>query len=158
MSKEVVNVQMEREFYDKVMTNVPQSGGGTEEKFGFVYLTKEAILTGMGVPTIPESVSQDEFKGMMDGLCNSLAVVATRRDGDNCDPIQVFDENCEEGRITFDRWDAVAINFDQLMFDESYYGYIPMWKGLGASIEEAKATVSQAFPNQLTEDEFFGRA
>lgn len=143
----------------KVKTNVAGSGeggGSSEEKMGMVYLTKEALFQGMGAP-MPDTATQEEFRDAMLQLISSFAIVATRRDGNTCDPIQIIWENIAEKRITFDRWDAVAINFDQLMFNKDY-GYIPMWKGIGASIEEAKAVVSQVFPNQLTENEFFGRA
>lgn len=141
----------------KVKTNVPTSGeggGSSEEKMGMVYLTKEALFQGMGTP-MPDTVTQEEFKDFMWELISTFAIVATRKDGNICDPIQAFFENATENRITFDRLDAVAINFDQLIFNKSDYGYVPMWKMVGASIEEAKAVVSQIFPNQLTKEEFY---
>jgi hypothetical protein len=153
------NLKTKNEIHVDELSNV-QSGGGSgssEEKFGMVYLTKEALFQGLNTP-MPDTMTQEEFKDIMCNLFISFAVVATRRDGNNCDPIQVFFENVLENRITFDRLDAVAVNFDQLMFDESYNGYIPIWKNFGASIEEARTYASQVFPNQLTEDEFFGRS
>lgn len=152
------NLKTKNEIHIDELSNGTQGGGGfAEEKLGMVYLTKEAIFQGLDTP-MPDTVTQEEFKDLMVQLISTFAIVATRKDGNICNPIQTFFENATENRITFDRWDAVAINFDQLMLNKSDNGYIPAWRGFGASIEEAKAAVSQIFPNQLTEDEFFGRA
>lgn len=153
------NLKTKNEIHVDELSNV-QSGGGSgssEEKFGMVYLTKEALFQGLDTP-MPDTMTQEEFKNAMLELTNVFAIVATRNDGWDCSPIQAIYENIAENRITFDNWDAVAINFDQLIFVESNYSFTPAWKGVGASIEEARTYVSQVFPNQLTQDEFFGRA
>lgn len=117
-----------------------------------VYITKEALFQGLGTP-MPDTMTQEEFKDFMFQVMSTFAIVATRRDGDRCNRIQTFYEYVNENRITFDNWDAVAINFDQLVFSGDD-GYMPMWRTFGPSFEVAKTTVSQIFPNQLTVEEF----
>jgi hypothetical protein len=129
--------------------------GSAEEKFGFVFLTKEAAVTGMLGGNMPESIPQDQLMGVMEAFC-SIGLVATKKNGWDIDPICQLSENIGDGRFTYENWDAIALNLDALTFNDRDYNnpWIPIWKTIAPTIAEAKQGLAQIFPTQITEEEF----
>ena len=139
-----------------VKVNVPNSGGGSaEEKFGMMYITKESFFAALELPADTD-IPQDEFSSAWSNISQMFPVVAvkgTPKVPNHVQGTQNLLDEIMESRFTCAGWKALALDFDR-----SYYhsgGFEPIWKASGSTIAEAKAVFAQAFPNQMTEAEFF---
>ena len=136
-----------------------QVGGGTdgvEEKVGMTYVTKEALFTALETPT-PESMTQEELRDTLLALLgNGFPVIAFKgQDGDIWGVGMALGEELNEGRFTYDKWVAVALNWDALSVSKN--GIFKSWQIFGVeTVAEARVVIAQVFPQQLTETEFFG--
>lgn len=142
-----------------VLSSRKVEGGGTdgvEEKVGISYVTKEALLTALEVP-MPESMTQEALRGMLLALLGSgFPVIAFKeQDGDIWGVGMALGEELDEGRFTYDKWVAVALNWDALSISKD--GIFKSWQIFGVeTVAEARVVIAQIFPQQLTETEFFG--
>ena len=141
----------------EVKVNVPTSGGGgsAEEKFGMVYVTKADIFTLMELPQDTD-IPQDEFGGTFIALTSTFPFVANKGIPSNPKVIQSavnYYDDIAEGRFTCAAWTASALDWDRWVYKDGEF--IPKWKTLAPTLAEAKAVLSQMFPNQMTEAEFF---
>ena len=139
-----------------VKVNVPTSGeGSAEEKFGMVYVTKGDIFALIELPPDTE-IPQDEFGGAFIMFTSVFPFVANKGIPSNPKVIQsaaTYYEEIAEGRFTCAAWTASALDFDRLVYKDGEF--VPAWKTLAPTLAEAKAALSQMFPNQMTEAEFF---
>lgn len=119
------------------------------------YVTKEALFTALEIP-IPESMTQEELQHTLLALLgNGFPVIAFKeQDGDIWGVGMALGEELNEGRFTYDKWVAVALNWDALVAGKD--GIAKNWQIFGVeTVAEAKVIIAQMFPQQLTEEEFF---
>lgn len=135
-----------------------KGGGSSEEKVGMVYIKKEALFSAFGT-NAPVSMSQDQLRAaILSSMGYNFPLVGFKeKDGDIRSLGMALGEELTESRFTYDNWDAVALDWDSTIVTPD--GLYKSWQILEvATAAEAKVILSQMFPNQLTEDEFFGRA
>ena len=133
------------------------SGGGnlSEEKAGMTYVTTRALFTALELPT-PESMTQEDLRYTLLALLgNGFPIIAFKeQDGDIWGVGMALGDELNEGRFTYDKWVAVALNWDALVVSKD--GIFKSWQIFGVeTVAEAKVLIAQMFPQQLTEEEFF---
>jgi hypothetical protein len=143
----------------KVKTNVAgggsTGGGGGEEKLGMMYVTKGDIFTILELPS-DIVIPQDEFISSFAMIESMFPLVANKGVPSSSKAIvnaNNFYGDITEGRFTCAAWSASAVDFDRVVYMDGEF--IPIWKTIAPAIAEAKVTLSQMFPNQMTEAEFF---
>ena len=136
------------------------AGGGSGEsgeKAGMTYVKKEALFTAFEAPT-PESMTQEELRHTLLALLGNgfPAIAFKEQDGDIWGVGMALGEELNEGRFTYDKWVAVALNWDALVASKD--GIFKSWQIFSVeTVAEAKVIIAQMFPQQLTEEEFFGK-
>lgn len=138
------------------------AGGSGEsgEKAGMTYVKKEAFFDALEAP-MPETISQTELRSTLLALFSTFPLSGMKKTTGFIQPFSVIiNEEIDESRFTFEKWEAASIDWDAIQTTDD--GSIPTWKvlsqGFGTStVEEFKGFIKQIFPNQLTEEEFFGK-
>ena len=139
------------------------AGGGSGEsgeKAGMTYVKKEALFTAFEAPT-PETIPQAELRSTLLAIFSTFPLSGMKKTTGLIQPFSVIiGEEIDESRFTFEKWEATSIDWDAIQTTND--GSIPTWKvlsqGFGTStVEEFKVFIKQIFPNQLTEEEFFGK-
>ena len=134
----------------------PPSG----EKAVMTYVKKEAFFDALGAP-MPETIPQTELRSTLLAIFLSFPLSGMKKTTGFIQPFSVIiGEEIDESRFTFEKWEASSIDWDAIQTTDD--GNIPTWKvlsqGFGTStVEEFKGFIKQIFPNQLTEEEFFGK-
>ena len=118
------------------------------------YVTKEALFTALE-ESAPESMTQEELRNVsLAVLGYNFPVIAFKeQDGDIWGVGMALGEELNEGRFTYDKWVAVALNWDALTVSKD--GIFKCWQIFGETVAEARVVIAQVFPQQLTETEFF---
>jgi hypothetical protein len=139
------------------------SGGGSGEsgeKAGMIYLKKEASFDVIGTP-MPETIPQTELRSVLLNIFSVFPISGMKNTSGLIQPFsRIIGEEIDESRFTFEEWEATSFDLDAIQTTND--GNIPTWKvvsqELGTStVEEFKVFIKQIFPNQLTEEEFFGK-
>lgn len=121
---------------------------------------KEAFFDALEAP-MPETIPQTELRSTLLALFSSFPLSGMKKTTGVIQPFSVIiGEEIDESRFTFEKWEAASIDWDAIQTTND--GSIPTWKvlsqGFGTStVEEFKELIKQIFPNQLTEEEFFGK-
>lgn len=134
------------------------NGGSAEEKLGMMYLSKAAIFEASGIPAKGIIPQEELFQTMLMlslvfpivGLKGTTKGASVKRS-----VYRMLVDELSEGKFTSESWNACALDWDALTYDEGNGAFIPRWKEYGSTIAEAKAALSQMLPNQMTEAEFF---
>lgn len=137
-----------------------EGGNEGENKFGMIYLSKAALFEAMGME-MPDDMSSEEFSQIALIFIMNYGCVIFRETNINNVPsnfvgfTSVYEE-IAENRIKYKYWDAVALNMDNITTDRNGKDIYKLWNCIAQTndIAEAKKIINQAFPNQMSEDEF----
>lgn len=134
--------------------------GGSGEKAGMTYVPKEALFSGIGYP-VPETMSQTELRTALVNMIYVYPITGIKLTSGYISYFGwMIGEEIDESRFTYENWEAAALDWDAIKTTSS--GNIPTWKSISqetdtSTVEEFKGLIQQMFPNQLTEEEFFGK-
>jgi hypothetical protein len=139
------------------------AGGGSGEsgeKAGMTYVKKEALFDALETP-MPETMPQAELRSTLLAIFSIFPPSGMKKTSGLIQPYgKIIGEEIDESRFTFEKWEATSIDWDAIQTTND--GNIPTWKVLSqelgtSTVEEFKVFIKQIFPNQLTEEEFFGK-
>lgn len=143
--------------------SISAGGGGSGEsgeKAGMTYVSKEALFTALGSP-VPETMSQTELRTALVNMIYVYPITGIKLTSGYISYFGwMIGEEIDESRFTYENWEAAALDWDAIKTTSS--GNIPTWKSISqetgiSTVEEFKGLIQQMFPNQLTEEDFFGK-
>lgn len=124
MSKKVINVQMDKEYYESVIGNVPQSGGGSASSWRYFDVTAmpdtQELVTIFDFcqyvkVKVNNTIATKQTASFINGLPSSLTLLCVAVDFAQL--VTITEENSSHGHIgtVKDVWDNLGLSVNDFL-------------------------------------------